>query len=271
MHNIDYQSRYGKISYCDNKSNKVTILFIHGLSLSKDVFYRQIETLKNDFRIITIDFLGHGKSDDAIDPHIAYSIPGFADSLIELLNFLDIKKLFIYGWSLGGAVALQLLENFSGVQKIILDGYPPVSYKENNFENVYIFNESTHLLFKKNYTVEEAQFYLDFGGIQESCDHSKIHIQKILNSVLRSSGIMREYVMNSIMNFEGVSPKECVEKNKDKIKLLIGENDPGFHKSYIREYFNDVSIFFNDTGHSCFWEHPKHVEDIIYSFFSKSK
>ena len=56
------------MSYFDNKNlSKETILFIHGLSVSKEIFYKQFIDLQNDFHIIAIDLLGHGESENSAD------------------------------------------------------------------------------------------------------------------------------------------------------------------------------------------------------------
>lgn len=262
------KNKFRLLSYFDNNiEGKECVLFIHGLSCSKEVFYKQYSDLDKEFRILSIDLLGHGESENSNNKRQDYCISGFANSIIEFLNHLNIQNLNIYGWSIGGNIALEIIEKYPYVQKIILDGYSPASYVEKNFDKVFIFNDATPLISKKNITKDEAIFYVKNGGIKENQFHSQNKVDAIVNAVLRADGDMREKWFDSVMKVEGVSPKECVEKNRKKIKLLIGENDPGIQLDYLKENFADITTFFKDAGHAVFWEKPLEVNNIIRNFF----
>jgi len=262
-----FKSKFGNISYYDMNSNSNNcLLFIHGLSCSKEIFHHLINNLCVNFRILSIDLLGHGESENSKNKKQSYSISGFADSIIELLTDLKIKNLNIYGWSIGGNIALEILDKYNSIQNVILDGYSACSYIEKNFDNVFIFNEATPLIGKNNLTKNEAKFYVSNGGLKSNSFQNEFDFNKIVENVLRSDGEMREYWYKSVMNLEGISPKECVENHRKKIKLLIGEDDPGIKMNYLKENFNDISI---NVGHAVLWDKPEEVKKIIYDFIFK--
>ncbi|KAB8040755.1 alpha/beta fold hydrolase [Silvanigrella paludirubra] len=264
-----FQSNFGNISYYDMNSNSNNcLLLIHGLSCSKEIFHYLINNLYSNFRILSIDLLGHGESENSKNKKQSYSISGFADSIIELLADLKIKNLNIYGWSIGGNIALEILDKYNFIQNVILDGYSPCSYIEKNFDKVFIFNEATPLIGKNNLTKNEAKFYVSNGGLKSNSYQNEFKVDKIVENVLRADGEMREYWYKSVMNLEGISPKECVEKHRKKIKILIGEEDPGIQLNYLKENFDDISIFFKNVGHAVFWDKPEEVKKIIYTFFN---
>lgn len=62
---------------------------------------------KMNFRIITYDLRGHGKSDVSDGQ---YTMELFVDDLIGLLDYLKIGKTIICGFSMGGYIALRAIE-----------------------------------------------------------------------------------------------------------------------------------------------------------------
>ena len=67
---------------------------IHGNSSCKEVFRNQLEGgIGSAFRCIAMDLPGHGRSDDARDPEKTYSMPGYADTAIELMETLGHSNL----------------------------------------------------------------------------------------------------------------------------------------------------------------------------------
>lgn len=57
-------------------------------------------------RVVTLDLLGHGRSDRPADPN-AYSVTSFADQVVALLDHLGAAQAVVGGTSLGANVALE--------------------------------------------------------------------------------------------------------------------------------------------------------------------
>jgi pimeloyl-ACP methyl ester carboxylesterase len=94
------------------KSDKGTIILLHGFASSASFFKEQIKVLKTfSYRIIAFDALGHGKSDHSkelnITKNIRYEI---IRDLENLIDFLEVKEKFgIIGHSLVGGMMAQLI------------------------------------------------------------------------------------------------------------------------------------------------------------------
>ena len=98
------------VSYSDlGPDNAPVIIFIHGFPLNKFMWNKQIEALKDNFRVIAYDIRGHGESDTGNDP---FSIDLFVDDLIRFMNALKIQKASLCGLSLGGYIALKAIEDY---------------------------------------------------------------------------------------------------------------------------------------------------------------
>jgi 3-oxoadipate enol-lactonase len=94
------------------------LLFIHGLGSSGADWAFQVAALESRYRIIVPDLPGSGHSNP---PRGKYSIEGFAAALWKLLDHRGISKTNVVGFSLGGAVALEMASNRPGcVPKLAL-------------------------------------------------------------------------------------------------------------------------------------------------------
>src|SRR6188768_114808 len=92
------------VSYSDHGPDDApVIIFIHGFPLNKSMWNIQVETLKENYRVITYDIRGHGNSDAGIDE---FFIELFVIDLLRLMEKLKIEKSILCGLSLGGYIAL---------------------------------------------------------------------------------------------------------------------------------------------------------------------
>ena len=80
-----------------------TLVFIHGLSDSLLYWEYLASNLKDHYHVLRVDLRGHGVSELKDDE---LTIGLFADDLHCLLRELNIGKVCLIGFSLGGAVAL---------------------------------------------------------------------------------------------------------------------------------------------------------------------
>lgn len=98
------------VSYIDEGSiNAPTIIFIHGFPLNKTMWNKQIGELKKNYRVIAYDIRGHGDSDAG---HDDFSIELFVNDLLSLMDALKIDKTILCGFSMGGYIALNAIENY---------------------------------------------------------------------------------------------------------------------------------------------------------------
>jgi 3-oxoadipate enol-lactonase len=81
------------------------LLLIHGLGCSGAAWAFQVAALEHRFRLIIPDLPGSGHSSP---PRSEYTIEGFAHAMWRLMDHLRIHETNIVGFSLGGAVALEM-------------------------------------------------------------------------------------------------------------------------------------------------------------------
>ena len=97
--------RDGVRIYYDVQGNGPAVLLSHGYGATSRMWTRQIETLKDRYRVITWDMRGHGESDSPGDQAL-YSEEATCGDMAAILRELGIEKAVIGGLSLGGYMSL---------------------------------------------------------------------------------------------------------------------------------------------------------------------
>jgi len=85
------------------------ILLLHGAIGASDQLIPIAEKLGDKFDIHRLNFSGHG---GGILPREAFSIKFFSNDVLKWMDLLSIKKIDIFGYSMGGYVALYLAKNY---------------------------------------------------------------------------------------------------------------------------------------------------------------
>jgi pimeloyl-ACP methyl ester carboxylesterase len=104
--------------YWEITGNGDPVLLIHGLGLSGGAWWRTVDTLAPTMSVISFDHRGIGRSKSMMH---AFTTEAMADDAVSILDALDIERVHVYGFSLGGMVAQQLaLRHPERVQALVL-------------------------------------------------------------------------------------------------------------------------------------------------------
>lgn len=99
--------------------NKPTLLVLHGALGAKAQFTALEEALSNNFNVYTLEFEGHGNN----EAEGAFSIDRFVMQTHATLRALDWTNTLVFGYSMGGYVALKLEATHPGTfSKIVTLG-----------------------------------------------------------------------------------------------------------------------------------------------------
>jgi pimeloyl-ACP methyl ester carboxylesterase len=88
--------------YYETNGAGLPVVFLHGLSGTHDLWKYQVPAVAPHYQAITVDLRGHGQSDKPPGP---YSIGGFAEDVLGLLDYLKIERAVVVGLSMGGGTA----------------------------------------------------------------------------------------------------------------------------------------------------------------------
>lgn len=111
MNTIHYKNI--KIAY-SNTGKGNAIILLHGFLENSTMWNFYIETLSKNHQVITIDLLGHGKTENMSYMH---TMEDMADAVHAVLFHLNISEAIFVGHSMGGYVSLALAELYPEMVK----------------------------------------------------------------------------------------------------------------------------------------------------------
>lgn len=78
------------------------LILLHGFAMYKEFWNWHVKELSKEFKIITLDSRGCGKTDHPTKP---YSMDELADDIRSLMDYLNLDKTYLAGHSFGGMIA----------------------------------------------------------------------------------------------------------------------------------------------------------------------
>jgi pimeloyl-ACP methyl ester carboxylesterase/disulfide bond formation protein DsbB len=223
-------TRYGGVAVADTGGEGRPILFIHGNSACKEAFRNQFADFARDHRVIAFDLPGHGVSDN-MDPEAAYNAPAYAEIAEAVLDELGVAAPAVFGWSLGGYVALELAARGNvAVAALAIAGTSPLNVVPDDFAAGY--NPDSHLVLagKRYYSPQEARNFAGSATAPYSSDSAYMH-----KSFARTDGRARLFMMSRDGVTDWPRQMRMLREGKIPFAILIGSDDPFLNHAYIRD------------------------------------
>lgn len=271
----------GNISVWDTQTpGKKCIVFIHGNSASKETFVNQYKSsLAEEYRLIAIDLPGHGESDDAADPDAHYNLNSYSQVVRDVVNYLDISNYSIFGWSLGGHVAIETLDD-EKLESIMISGTPPIPFSPEGFGAGFYQTMNLDLLpeqlkklgaqdlqplLSKNtaFDEEQARAFHAYGGMDTFDDEN---LKFLVLAGQRTDGLAREKCLHSFFTMGQHDQAQMVLNSEKPVIAFQGANDAGAKTSYIKDLMGDKCIVIPEAGHGFIYTHSETLNQKIKEF-----
>lgn len=260
----------GEVYVWDNGVDGPPILFLHGNSFSSQVFTHQLSADYAKFhRLVAFDFPGHGRSSDALNPAVDYSLPAYAKAMEEIISALEIERPVVVGESLGGHVALEAAARGVQFSGIMITGTPPVGYDPEAMGKAFHQTPILALSFQEELSEEEAKLYAGHGIANPVAE-----TDTFLSDVIRTDGNVRTHLGESLGQGQFADEVSLVRDMDIPLSVVIGEADPYINIDYLRSlnyrnlWRNEVQIV-PDCGHAPFWEQPETFNEMLMGFVTE--
>ena len=259
------KTRQAEISIRDSGGDGFPLLLLHGAGASKDVFAHQFESgIATQYRMIALDLPGHGDSSDAQDPAKAYSMPGYAETVGEVMAALGVRRAAVYGWSLGGHIAIEMLGSTDLVAGLMLTGAPPVG--RGAIAMLRGFHTSWDMLLASKDHFNER----DVDRFAALCFEDSVE-PAFRAAIERADGRSRPNFQRSMMRGDGVDQKLAVEATTVPIAIVNGQREPFARLGYFptlgyRTLWRDTCFVINGAGHAPFWQRPDAFNPLLLDF-----
>ena len=259
---------HADIAVAGTSGRELPLLLIHGNSSCKEVFRSQLDSeLAARYRMIAIDLPGHGASSDAFSPERTYSMPGYAETAMEVLAELGIDRVAVLGWSLGGHVAMELMPRLPGLVGIMIAGAPPVRRDIEAIQQGFQPNPAVFLAGKNAFTAED---YEAFGALTLGRFAADAELRKALH---RAHGAARQMMFESLMAGRASDQRELVERASLPVAVVNGERDPVVNVDYIGglsygTLWDEHCYILRGLAHVPFLESPTVFNPLLGRFMS---
>ena len=235
-------------------------MFIHGVGLDHNMWKPQINFFKN-YSILTYDLLGHGNTPFDKDK---ISMNDYVEQLSFIINYLNIDKFHLVGFSIGSLIALNFAADFQN--KLSTLTLIATTYQRNKKQRQEVIDRVN--LAKSNNSISKLALKRWFT------DEYLEKNPKIYNEFLKILTKNSKDQKNFIKAYELFAYyKDNVEKIKNintKTLVMTGSKDPGSTPEMSKNLSNDLRhstyVEVNNGKHLCSIECADDVNKNINKF-----
>lgn len=248
------------------------IVLLHGSMASKEQWSSLARQLSKNYRVITIDLLGYGRSplpDNLKKYDMKQESSHISETLIEVG---DVTQYHLLGHSYGGAVALYHAY-IHRPQVTSLTVYEPMSY--NLLENGHPLLEESHRMaadivkdIESGNSVVGAKKFIDLWLPEGTFDRTTE-----MEKAFLAAGVKM-----MVHNFRSATTTPCSPEDYQALDiptcLLAGKLSPVFSLSIadvVAACLPDIEVHRVEGGHVGLFSHPYSTNPIIFDFLKRQK
>jgi len=258
----------GRIAVIQSREDGPPILLIHGNSSCKEIFSRQFaDPQLSQFRLVAFDLPGHGESADAAEPAATYTFAGYASVAEQVIAALGLARPTVFGWSLGGHIALEMVGRGADLAGVMISGTPPVKAElESLMAGFNIDPTAENLTGKRDFTDEDVIAYATHtSGVDGIVD------PHALRMVRRTDGRARETMFGSVVAGQALDEREIVATMAVPLAIVNGEADPFIQAPYFdRLTYGSLwprgVVRMVGAGHAPFLQKPQEFNFLLSEF-----
>jgi pimeloyl-ACP methyl ester carboxylesterase len=252
------------LSIYDYGGDSIPLIFVHGFPLDSRMWNEQIFFFKNKFRVVTYDVRGLGNS---FMKSNQFTMETNADDLIDILDYLKIKKANVCGLSMGGYITLRAVikdpKRFNTIiladtkaerddNKGLISRSNVVSQVQAGKREEFFKTFLQKLLNKKNYKDDKIKKFL-YKIMSEQCDEG-----------ICSTMIALATRINVIDELSEIDLPALIIVGKDD-ELTPLYNSKSMHNALK----NSSLIIVPNSGHMSNLENPEYFNYAVYEFLKK--
>lgn len=252
-----------KIHFTDRGEGEA-VFFLHGFTEHLGIWDKFATRLAKKYRIICVDLPGHGQSDCISTIH---TMELQAETVLQVLDHLKIKKCLMVGHSMGGYVTLAFAGKYPGRLKGLV------------LFHSHCFADSAQEKKNRTRTVEVVRADR-FGFIAAFIpglfpEETRAEFRKEIDALVnRAKEISKEGIVAAIKGMrERKDQSEMLRSTKLPVLFILGMKDPKAPVSRFWEMISlpgiSESLILRDCGHMGYIEAPEITLKAVRHFAAK--
>ncbi|MBZ0164289.1 MAG: alpha/beta fold hydrolase [Notoacmeibacter sp.] len=261
---------HGDISVFDTGPGpgKPALLFIHGNSSCKEAFHNQVKAFSEKYRIVAFDLPGHGVSRNC-DPRADYGYEAYAKIAAEIVEKLELGKPAVFGWSLGGYVALEYAVSGYPISALAICGTSPLGTYPDDMPAAYIASPHMELAGKRFHSWKEKRTYA-----AKTVPSGAPNAELVRQSVWRTDGRAREQTVAKMKTVDWPRQIRLLREGAVPFAMINGTEDPFINHDYCAA-FGYANIWrgspqnVDGGGHAPFLANPDEFNRVLGAFLEE--
>jgi pimeloyl-ACP methyl ester carboxylesterase len=240
---------------------------VHGNSASKEAFRPVIQsTPVANRRLIAFDFPGCGASSDAENWQEVYTLPGLAQTLIELVHVLNIPDYIVLGWSLGGHVAIEALRFGLVPRGLVLTGTPPCGPSAEEIASTFLSIEGSQAMGAENPPADV------FASFVRAIYAPTVPSEALVRDGKRADGRLRRRIFEHLAENPDSPPQRAtVAAWPGPIAVIQGDEEPFFAPPAVENLqwenlWRGKVQWIKGAGHAPFLDAPEDYATLLEAF-----
>jgi 2-succinyl-6-hydroxy-2,4-cyclohexadiene-1-carboxylate synthase len=254
------------------------LVFIHGWLLSRQYWHPVIEQLASCYQCLSYDLRGFGSSYlpaavQEVLPSVSYSLASYAQDLGQLLEKLNLSRVWLVGHSLGGSIALWGAYQFPDwVQGVICINAGGGIYLKQEFDRFRTVGQQIVKLRPRWLTqIPGAELLFLQAGTVRSLSRTWAK-QRLIDFVTAHPDAALGALLESTTEAEVHRLPQLVAKLHQPLYFIAGAQDSIMEPQYVRHLASFHPLFqasaanvfeIPECGHLAMLEQPQAVAEII--------
>ncbi|MBH2033430.1 MAG: alpha/beta hydrolase [Pseudomonadales bacterium] len=261
------QLAQGQLHFLDSQSDGPVIILLHGNSSAAAAFTEQFAEFGEHYRLLALDLPGHGQSSAIAAAQ--YSFAGFADTLIEFIEQLQLHDVVLVGHSLGGHAALEALPQLENVRGVVLLGAPP--FNSQLAAQVFHPEPTGGLVFQADLDNQQvARLAAAFVSPSTATEHRLATLKHFIRA---TDPLVRSALGASLSRGDFADELALLAASGVPALLVLGEDDAFINANACAQpqVFATTPLqvaLLSGCGHCPHIEAPQHCNDLINAFIS---
>ena len=232
----------------------------HGFTKNSKDYLLYEHFCKDKYTIYAIDLFYHGKTTFQSKKWKSFTKPQLNDIFAAFLKEIQVESFSVLGYSMGGRVALFMMEQFpTQISKVYL--LAPDGLKTNFWNWLVTSTKAGKGIY--GLTISNPGIVYGISNTGQKLNLLPSAINKFLDINFKTKGmrlrVYRVWQLYKFITFKQADLKKIINQNNIKVELVIGHKDPVVPPKMVEEFANFVGPNINlhaiRAGHDLFRPH----------------